>query len=73
VAVRHGGGSSLRPEEVADAVGFPLVASISDDPTARSAYERGDAPSLRRRGPWAHACSAILDDAGVVDVSNAVA
>jgi secretion/DNA translocation related CpaE-like protein len=73
VAVRTGAGSSLQPDEVADAVGFPWVTAIADDPSARTAYERGDAPSLRRRGPWAQSCSAILDDVGVLDLASAVA
>lgn len=73
VVVRTGAGGTLRPDDVAEAVGYPLLTTLAEDANARTAYERGDAPSMRRRGPWAAACSAILDHAGLVDVTSSAA
>lgn len=69
VVARTGAGRTLSPDDVADAVGFPLVAAIGDDSATAVAYERGEPPSLRRRGPWAAACADILDHVGLLDAA----
>jgi MinD superfamily P-loop ATPase len=60
VVPRTGNGLGLDPEEVADAVGFPRIAELRDDARAAAGYERGDAPSLRPRGPWSAPVDAVL-------------
>lgn len=67
VVVRTGTGAALSPDDVADAVGFPWVATLAHDALAAAAYERGEPPALRRRGPWRSSCTSILDRVGVVD------
>jgi secretion/DNA translocation related CpaE-like protein len=60
VLARTGPGLALEPEEIADAVGAPLIAELREDHRAAAGYARGEAPSLRSRGPWAASVEAVL-------------
>jgi secretion/DNA translocation related CpaE-like protein len=64
---RSGPGRTLPCDEVADAVGAPLLAELRDDPRAPIAYERGEPPSSRSRGPWAPVTHAVLAQLGLAE------
>jgi secretion/DNA translocation related CpaE-like protein len=58
--VVRGGGSALDPEQVADALGLPLAASMSDQRRLAEAVALGLGPMPSRRGPLARAARATL-------------
>ena len=50
----------IAPEEVATALGLPLIATMRPEPGLARALERGTAPG-RPRGPLAAAATAVLE------------
>ena len=54
--------SGLSGEEVARALGLPLLAELRPEPGIDAALEHGDAPAQRGRGPLSVACTRLLDD-----------
>jgi secretion/DNA translocation related CpaE-like protein len=60
VVVRGPTPGGVTPEEVAAALGLPLIAAMRPEPGLVRALERGTAPG-RRRGPLATASTAVLD------------
>ena len=48
IAVRDAGRGGVRPELVADTIGFPLVGIIRDDPQTASAVDRGEGLPIAR-------------------------
>jgi secretion/DNA translocation related CpaE-like protein len=61
LVVRTGRGRTAPADQVADAVGLPLLAALPDDARAPSAREQGRMPSLRGRSPWSAVAQRILD------------
>ncbi|HEX3783420.1 MAG TPA: septum site-determining protein Ssd [Pseudonocardiaceae bacterium] len=62
--VRGPAPGALRPDEVATAVGLPLLATMRPEPKLSNALERGALPD-RPSGPLALAAAATLDAVGV--------
>lgn len=71
IVAEHGGGAvglvvrgpapgGVTPDEVATALGLPLIATMRPEPGLARALERGTAPG-RRHGPLAAAATAVLD------------
>jgi secretion/DNA translocation related CpaE-like protein len=60
VVVRGPTPGGVAPEEVATALGLPLMAAMRPEPGLARALERGSAPG-RRRGPLATAATVVLD------------
>ena len=54
--------SGLSGEEVARALGLPLLAELRPEPGLDAALEHGDAPAQRGRGPLSIACGRLLDE-----------
>lgn len=54
--------SGLSGDQVARALGLPLVADLRAEPGIDLALERGQAPGSRGRGPLAVACGRLLDE-----------
>jgi secretion/DNA translocation related CpaE-like protein len=54
--------SGLSGEEVARALGLPLLAELRPEPGLDAALEHGDPPAQRGRGPLSIACTRLLDD-----------
>jgi len=54
--------SGLGGDEVARALGLPLLAELRAEPGLDLALERGEAPARRGRGPLAVACGRLLDE-----------
>ncbi len=54
--------SGLSGEQVARALGLPLVAELRAEPGIDLALERGQAPAARGRGPLSVACGRLLDE-----------
>jgi secretion/DNA translocation related CpaE-like protein len=62
LVVRDAVGGRLTAAEVGDALGLPLIATLTSEPAVSAAAERGEPPS-RRRGSLSDACAAVLADA----------
>jgi secretion/DNA translocation related CpaE-like protein len=60
LVVRGPAPGGIAPEEVATALGLPLLAAMRPEPGLARALERGSAPG-RPRGPLAAASTAVLD------------
>jgi hypothetical protein len=60
VVVRGPTPGGVAPDEVATALGLPLIAAMRPEPGLARALERGSAPG-RRRGPLSTAATAVLD------------
>jgi secretion/DNA translocation related CpaE-like protein len=60
LVVRGPAPGGVAPEEVATALGLPLIAAMRPEPGLARALERGCAPG-RPRGPLAHAATAVLE------------
>ncbi|HET7725058.1 MAG TPA: septum site-determining protein Ssd [Propionibacteriaceae bacterium] len=64
VVVRLRPGGTLRPAEVAAAVGLPLLGSVPVDNALASAAERGVPPDRAAGRGWIRACASILGELG---------
>jgi secretion/DNA translocation related CpaE-like protein len=62
VVTRGPSPSGLSGDQVAGALGLPLVAEMRPEPGLDAALEHGEAPGQRGRGPLSAACSRLLDD-----------
>ena len=60
LVVRGPAPGGITADEVATALGLPLIASMRPEPGLGRALERGDAPG-RRHGPLAEAATAVLE------------
>ena len=60
VVVRTGPGHGLDPALVADALDLPLAGVAEEDPSVRSALERGDPPGRSGRSSLARLCGRLL-------------
>lgn len=54
--------SGLNGDQVAGALGLPLLAQLRPEPGLDAALEHGEAPGQRGRGPLSSACGLLLDD-----------
>lgn len=54
--------SGLCGDEVAGALGLPLLAEMRPEPGIDAALEHGQAPGQRARGPLATACALLVDE-----------
>lgn len=54
--------SGLRGDQVAGAMGLPLLAHLKPEPGLDVALEHGEPPAQRDRGPLSLACGRLLDD-----------
>lgn len=54
--------SGLAGDQVARALGLPLLAELKPEPGIDAALEHGDPPAQRGRGPLSVACSRLLDE-----------
>jgi secretion/DNA translocation related CpaE-like protein len=54
--------SGLGGDQIARALGLPLLAEMRPEPGLELALEHGDAPARRGRGPLSVACGRLLDD-----------
>ncbi|MEX2289950.1 MAG: septum site-determining protein Ssd [Mycobacteriales bacterium] len=54
--------SGLGGDQVARALGLPLLAELRPEPGLALALEHGEAPALRGRGPLSVACTRLLDE-----------
>jgi hypothetical protein len=61
LVVRGPSPGGVAPEEVARAIGLPLLTAMRPEPGLSQALERGDAPG-RPRGPLAAAARAVLGE-----------
>lgn len=64
VVVRDVRGAELRPADVADALGVPVVARVRDDRRCRAAVERGEGPRVGHGSALRAAAGAVLDALG---------
>lgn len=62
VVARGPSPSGLSGEQVAQALGLPLVAELRAEPGIDLALERGQAPASRGKGPLSVACGRLLDE-----------
>ena len=62
VVTRGPSPSGLGGDQVARALGLPLLAEMRPEPGIDAALEHGEAPGQRGRGPLADACGRLLDD-----------
>lgn len=62
LVVRGPAPGSLRPDEVAQAVGIPLAGFLRPEPGLDAALERGEAPAGTGRGPLAELCAELLGE-----------
>jgi secretion/DNA translocation related CpaE-like protein len=62
LVVRGPSPSGLGADEIARALGLPLVASLRAEPNLELALERGEPPARRSRGPLATLCESLLDE-----------
>lgn len=62
VVTRGPSPSGLGGDQVAKALGLPLLAELKAEPGIDVALEHGDPPAQRGRGPLSMACSRLLDD-----------
>ncbi|HSN11571.1 MAG TPA: septum site-determining protein Ssd [Propionibacteriaceae bacterium] len=65
VVVRLRPGGTLRPAEVAAAVGLPLLGAVPFDKALALAAERGVPPGRAAGRAWLRACAAILGELGL--------
>jgi secretion/DNA translocation related CpaE-like protein len=61
VLVRRVRFSGIASEAVADALGFPMIGVISDEPGLQQGAERGDPPGRVARSPMSRTCTQLLD------------
>jgi hypothetical protein len=54
--------AGLTGEQVAGALGLPLLAELRAEPGIELALERGEAPGQRLRGPLSGACRGLLEE-----------
>lgn len=62
VVARGPSPAGLGGDEVARALGLPLLAELRREPGLELALERGEAPAQRGRGPLSAACTRLLDE-----------
>lgn len=62
LVVRGPAPSGLGADEIAGALGLPLVGFLKPEPALELALERGEPPARHGRGPLALLCASILDD-----------
>jgi len=62
LVVRGPAPSGLRCDEVAGALGLPLVGYLRPEPGLELALERGEPPGRRSRGPLSTLCQSVLAD-----------
>jgi secretion/DNA translocation related CpaE-like protein len=62
VVTRGPAPSGLGGDQVAGALGLPLLAELRPEPGLEAALEHGNAPAQRGRGPLSIACGRLLDD-----------
>lgn len=62
LVVRGPAPSGLGADEVAAALGLPLVGFLRPEPGLEQALERGEPPGRRVRGPLAVLCTAVIED-----------
>ena len=62
VVTRGPAPSGLGGEQVARALGLPLLADLKPEPGLEVALERGEPPAHRGRGPLSVACARLLDE-----------
>jgi secretion/DNA translocation related CpaE-like protein len=62
LVVRGPAPSGLGADEIAGALGLPLVGFLRAEPSLDLALERGEAPAARGRGPLASLCERVLDE-----------
>jgi secretion/DNA translocation related CpaE-like protein len=62
VVTRGPSPSGLGGDQVARALGLPLIAEMRPEPGLDTALEHGAAPAQRGRGPLSDACTRLLDD-----------
>jgi secretion/DNA translocation related CpaE-like protein len=60
LVVRDAGAGRLAAGEVANALGLPVIATLSSEATVAAAAERGEPPLHRRRGSLADTCRDVL-------------
>lgn len=65
LVVRGPGPGGLQARQVAQVLGLPLAADLSDEPGLPRALDRGEPPARRGRGPLWRLCTALLDDVAV--------
>lgn len=62
LVVRGPAPAGLPAHVVAESLDLPLVGYLRPEPGLAAAFERGEAPATRGRGPLAEMCRLILDD-----------
>lgn len=62
VVTRGPSPSGLRGDQVAEALGLPLLGELRAEPGLDLSLERGEAPSRRGRGPLAALCLQLVDE-----------
>jgi hypothetical protein len=62
---RTGNGREASAEQVAEAVGLPLLATLADDAKAAAAMERGEPPSMGTRSAFRSPVHQLLETMGV--------
>ena len=62
LVVRGPSPSGLGADEIARALGLPLVGYLKPEPHVELALERGEPPARRRGGPLASLCEVVVDD-----------
>src|SRR4051812_12961981 len=67
LVVRGPSPSGLGADEVARALGLPLVGFLQPEPGLALALERGEPPARRGRSPLASLCEAVIDDLLPID------
>lgn len=65
VLVRTTRSAGVGAHAVAEGLELPLLGTVSDDPSLRTAVERGDPPGRAGRSPLARTCRALLDQSAV--------
>lgn len=62
LVVRGPAPAGLPAHVVAESLGLPLVGYLRPEPGLAAAFERGEAPPTRGRGPLAELCRRVLDE-----------
>jgi secretion/DNA translocation related CpaE-like protein len=62
LVVRGPAPGKLRPRDVSEALGLPLVGSLRPDPGMCQALERGEPPAADGKGPLAELCRDLVKD-----------